>query len=192
MSDVLGLFIKAWVLTQAASILMLWLGSLFANHRYLLRLGQIAHRRKLVALDRVWPLTKIRPLLGRRDTAGCASILCSLIFLKSAASMAFGVVVVFWLPFASLLVPSIITVHDPNDPSLLPWVRRLAGLQVTSHAIAAAAGFAFVVAGPLAGESLATTIGSNVSLLVVAGVSSLGFAIAAGIAETSGLMQRGI
>ena len=192
MSDVFGLFIKAWALTQAASMLMLWLGSQCASHRYLLRLGRIAHRKKLLALDRVWPLTKIRPLVARRDAAGCAVILSSLIVLKSAASLAFGVIVVFWLPFASLLVPSIIAVHDQNDPSLLPWVRRVAVLQITSHAMAAALGFALVAAGPLTVESLATAIGSNVGLLVLVCVSSLGFAVAAGRAEASGLMQRGI
>ena len=192
MSDVFGLFIKAWVLSQAASMLMLWLGSRYASHRYLMHLGRIAHRKKLRALDRVWPLTKIRPLVASRDAAGCTAILSSMIALKSAASLAFGVIVVFWLPFASLIVPSIITVHDPNDPSLLPWVRKVAALQLTSHAVAAALGFAVVAAGPLAGKSLATTIGSNVILLVLVGVFSLGFAVAAGGAETSGLMQRGI
>ena len=192
MSDVLGLFIKAWALTQAASMLMLWLGSQYASHRYLLRLGRIAHRKKLLALDRVWPLTQIRPLVARGDAARCAVILSSLIVLKSVASLAFGVIVVFWLPFASLIVPAIIAMHDPNDPSLLPWVRRVAVLQITSHAMAAALGFALVAAGPLAGESLATAIGSNVSLLVLVCVSSLGFAVAAGSAEASGLMQRGI
>lgn len=192
MSDVFGLFIKAWVISQAASMLMLWLGSLYSGHRYLLRLGEIAHRKKLSALDRVWPLTKIRPLVASRDAAGCTAILSSMIALKSAGSLAFGVFMVFWLPLASLVVPSIIAVHDPDDPSLLPWVQKVAALQITSHAVAAALGFALVVTGPLAGESLSATIGSNVALLVVVGVFSLVFAVAAGSAETSGLMKRGI
>ena len=68
----------------------------------------------------------------------------------------------------------------------------MASLQVTSHALAAALGFALVVIGPLAGESLTDAAGSNPILLVLVCAASLGFAVAAGRAEAVGLVERGI
>ncbi len=192
MSELGGLFLKVWGLSQIVSLLALWAGSRLTGHRHFLRLGQLAHTQKLRALERMWPLTGIRPALERQDKLTCTIILTSLIVLKSFASLAFGVVMVFWLPLASLMVPSIVAVHDPNDPSLGRWVRQVATLQVTSHALAAALGFAVVAVGPWVGKPLSAAIGSNPVLLGVVCAVSLGFAVAAGRAEAGGLMQRGI
>ena len=192
MNDVLGTFAVAWLATQAGSLLSLQVGTRFADNRHLLRLGALAHRQKLAALDRLWPLTRIRPAVERGDVGTCTVILSSLIAGKSAASLVFGVVMVFWLPIVSAMVPSIVAVHDPDDPSLGPWVRRVAALQVTSHALAAALGFAVVVAGPLADRSLRSVVGDNIALVVVTSLLSLGFALAAGKAEATGVVQRGI
>lgn len=191
MNDVVRTFAIAWLLTQIASLLMLEAGTRFAGNRLLMRLGEISHRQKMSALERIRPLTRIPDAVARGDTLTCTVILASLIALKSAASLVFGIVMVFWLPLASVLVPSIVAVHDPDDPSLGPWVRRVAALQVTSHALAAALGFALVLAGPLADRSIAEAIDSNVGLLVVASLASLGFAFAAGRAEASGVVKRG-
>ena len=68
----------------------------------------------------------------------------------------------------------------------------MAALQVTSHAVAAALGFTIVLTGPLAERSLSEALGSNVGLLVVASVVSLGFAFAAGRAEALGVVERGL
>jgi hypothetical protein len=192
MSDALRYFAAAFLLTQAASLIMLHVGARFVGHRYLLRLGQISHRQKLSALDRIWPLTRVRRAVERDDLSECTAILASLIALKSAASLVFGVAMVFWLPFASLVVPAIVAVHDPDDATLESWVRMVATLQVTSHALGAALGFAIVVVGPLAGVSLASAVVANAWLCAAAVLASLAFAIAAGRAEASGLLERGI
>ena len=99
---------------------------------------------------------------------------------------------VFWLPLASIVVPSIVAVHDPDNPSLQKKIRRVATLQVTSHALAAALGFAVFAVGPWAGTSLLEAVGSNPGLVAVVSFASLGFAIAAGKAEAGGLMQLGL
>ena len=148
MNDVLRTFAVAWLATQAGSLLSLQVGARFVDNRHLLRLGALAHRQKLAALDRLWPLTRVRPAVERGQVGTCTVILSSLIAGKSAASLVFGIVMVFWLPIVSAMVPSIVAVHDPDDPSLGPWVRRVAALQVTSHALAAALGFALVVDTP--------------------------------------------
>jgi hypothetical protein len=186
------LFLKAWALSQVASLIALWAGSRLAGRSQFLRLGQVAHEKKLRALDRMWPLTRIRPALERDDQLTCTIILTSLILLKSVASMLFGVIMVFWLPLASIVVPSIVAVHDPDNPSLQKRIRRVAALQVTSHALAAALGFAVVAIGPWAGSSILEAVGSNSGLLAVVSAASLGFAIAAGKAEAGGLMQLGL
>ncbi len=192
MTQVLTTFAVAWLATQAGSLIALEIGFRFTDNRHLVRIGALAHRKKMRALERVWPLTRIRPAVERGDAGACSVILSSLIALKSAASLAFGIVMVFWLPLASVMVPSIVAVHDPDDPTLLSWVRRVATWQVTSHALAAALGFALVVAGPLAERPLAEVLRSNVPLVVVASLASLAFALAAGKLEASGVVERGI
>ena len=192
MSEAASLFVVSWLGTQVGSLLMLEVGSRYARHPYLMKLGALAHRKKMRALERVWPLTRLRRAAEEGDRVTSTVILSSAIVVKSVASLALGVVMVFWLPLASLVVPSIITVHDPNDPSLIKWVKRVASLQVTSHALAAALGFALVVSGPLAGASLIDAAESNPILLALVSATSLGFAIAAGRAEAAGIVQRGI
>lgn len=192
MSDALRLFGMTWVLTQAGSMLMLHVGSRFAGHPLLLRLGTLAHRQKLQALDSVWPLTRLRRALERRDHIACTAILGSLIALKSVGCLALGIVVVFWLPAASLFVPTIVAVHDPDDTTLMPWVRRVATLQITSHALAASVGFMLVRMGPASGTPLRVAIESNAVLACVAMVTSLALAVAAGRVEALGIMERGI
>lgn len=192
MSEAASLFVVSWLGTQVGSLLMLQVGSRYARHPYLMKLGALAHRKKMRALERVWPLTRLRRAAEEGDRVTSTVILSSAIVVKSVASLALGVVVVFWLPFASLVVPSVITVHDPNDPGLITWVKRVASLQVTSHALAAGLGFALVVSGPLAGKSLSDAIGSNPILLALVCAASLGFALAAGRAEAVGIVQRGI
>ncbi len=192
MNDVLGTFVVAWLITQLGSLMMLEIGTRVAGNRHLMRLGGVAHRQKMMALERVWPLTRIRAAVERGDAVKCTVILSSLIALKSAASFVFGIVMVFWLPIVSVIVPSIVAVHDPNDATLGPWVRRVATLQVTSHALAAALGFAMVVAGPLAERPLSSVMQSNTTLVVLASLTSLALALAAGKIEASGVVKRGI
>ena len=192
MNDTLLLFSTIWLLTQAASVLMLFIGSRYSNHHYLLKIGEIAHRKKVDALERVWPLTKIRSAVERHDALTCIVVLSSLIIVKSAASFVFGIIMVFWLPLASLIVPSIVAVHDPNDAGLLPWIKKVSLLQVTSHSLAAALGFVIFVGGLRSADPLPTIIWANLVLVTLVCIGSLGFAIAAGRAETAGVLQRGI
>jgi hypothetical protein len=185
-------FLVAWIAAQVGSILMLWIGSRIASHRYLIWMGQIAHQRKMVALDKYWPLTKIRPAVTRGDQTTCTVILSLLIAAKSLMCLCFGIVVLFWLPLASLIVPSIVTVHDPNDKHLMSWIRWVAILQVTSHTLAAALGFAVVVEATSSSKSIIDVLRSNALLASILVLLSLGFALAAGKSEASGLMKRGI
>jgi len=192
MSETLRIFGTAWVLTQLASMVMLYIGSRFAGHPLLLRVGRLSHRQKLQALDSVWPLTRVRPAMERGDRLTCTVILASLIALKSVGCLALGIIVVFWLPLASLFVPAIVAVHDPDDTTLIPWIRHVATLQVTSHALAAAVGFALVRVGPANGTPLRVVVESNTVLVCAVMVISLALAVAAGRAEASGIMERGI
>lgn len=192
MSQPIRLFVIAWLVSQGASLVLLAVGTRLTGQPLFLRIGQMSHDRKMQAMDRMWPLTKVRPAVESRNLGMLTTILAAAIAVKSLASLVFGVIMVFWLPLASLLVPSIVAVHDPDDPSLVPWVRKVAALQVTSHAVAAAAGFVVVVLGPLASESLAAAFSRSAGLVAVACVISLVFAVAAGRAEALGLMERGI
>ncbi len=186
------IFTTVWLLTQVACLLMLRAGSQLANHRYLLCLGKLAHQQKIRSLDRIWPLTRIRPALADGDLNTCVVILAALIVLKSLACLIVGMVMVFWLPLASMLVPSLVAVHNPDDPGLRRWVQKVAALQVTSHILAAALGFTLFWLGPWSGTPLIEVVESNVVLIMVASLSSIGLAIAAGYAEALGLMQQGI
>ncbi len=192
MSSDLRTFVVVWLFTQAASLLMLRIGSRYVGNRYLMRIGALSERQKMAALDRIWPLTRVRPAVERGDMGTCTVILSSLIVLKTAASFVFGIVMVFWLPLVSVMVPAIVAVHDPDDPTLGPWVRRVAGLQVTSHALAAALGFMVVYAGPLNGRPLVSVIEANVVLVVLVALASAWFAFAAGKVEAAGIVERGI
>ena len=185
-------FLIVFLLAQVSSLLLLWIGSQIASHRWLMSLGKIAHRQKIRALDRYWPLTLIRPAVARGDQKICAVVLTLFIVVKSAACFVTGIVSVFWLPFASLIVPSIIAVHDPNNPKLESRIHKVAMLQITSHVLAAAIGFAVVAEVILANESAGGVLRSNVSLVAVVLLLSSGFAIAAGKSEASGLMEHGI
>jgi hypothetical protein len=182
----------AMVLSLGASLLMLHIGSRLLGQRYLVRLGKTAHQRKLRALDRIWPLTRVRPALADGNTTLVTAVLSTLILVKSAASLVFGIVMVFWLPLASLIVPAIVYEHDPDNPGLAAWVRRVAALQVTSHVLAAAVGFAAILTGPLAGVTLYATIESNLVSFAVPCALSFAFALAAGGAEATGLARHGI
>lgn len=192
MTDEILFFGTCWLLTQTISVLMLLVGARYSSHHYLLKIGKIAHQKKMNSLERIWPMTKIRPAVARKDALVCNIILSTLIILKSVASCVFGIVMVFWLPLASLLVPSIITIHNPNDAGLKTWIKKVSLLQVTSHSLAAALGFVLYVLGPLADQSLTSIIFANLTLVLSVCFASLVFAIAAGWAETKGIIQRGI
>jgi len=192
MSPTIRLFVVAWILAQAVSMLMLRLGSRWTDRPLLRRLGEVSHRQKLQALDRVWPLTRLRGAIERRDTRSCTLILASLIALKSLGCFLLGLLMVFWLPIASLLVPAIVTAHDANDESLRRWAHRVATLQVTSHTIAAAMGFAVLTLEAFKTGAVIDALAAHLPLVAVAGLASLGFAIAAGRFEATGVIERGI
>ncbi len=192
MASALILFAWAWVLTEAGSLAMLTIGAQVAGNRLLMRLGQLAHRQKLYAVEHMWPLTRLRSAAGRGETWTCTLILAPLIVLKSLGCLVFGVVFVFWLPLASLVVPSVVAVHDPDDQALSAWVRKVATLQVTSDAIAAALGFAVVLSGALNGSVNTDLIAENGTLLLAGSAASLAFAIAAARLEAMGVVTRGI
>lgn len=180
------------LIVQTACILMLWIGTRIAGNRFLLWIGEIAHKRKLAALDRYWPLTLLRPAIEQGNTKTCVGVLSILIALKSLGCLLLGIVVVFWLPFASLLVPSIVALHNPDDPSLMASVRNVAVLQVTSHSLAAAIGFAIVALSIQNQVSILEAAGSLWPGMICGIVGSLGFALAAGRSETAMLLRHGI
>ena len=185
-------FLVPWLSAQFLCLLGLWIGSKLANHRWMMILGRVAHDRKMTALERFWPLTQIRPAVEKGDQRKCATILSMLIVAKSLLCFLLGIVVIFWLPLACLIVPSIIAVHDPDDRQLKSWIMRVSILQVTSHTLAAALGFAIVVEAMYTPEPLLRVIESQAVWIIVVITVSLGFALAAGRTEASGLMKRGI
>jgi len=181
-----------WATLQSTCLVMLWIGSQVAGHRLLQHLGQIAHKRKLAALNRIWPLTLIRPALVQNDVLTCAVVLSSLIVLKSVACLMLGCIVAFWLPFASLLVPSIVAVHKPGDLALRANILKVAAFQVTSHALAAALGFSIVSISFHTDVSLVTTIADLSIPIIIGSTASIGLAIAAGKYETNMLFRHGL
>lgn len=192
MLSMLQILLPVWLVAQLTSAISLHLGSRVAGSRLLTRLGQIAHKRKLAALDCLWPLTLIRPAVSRNDSVTISVLLVSLIVLKSLFCLVLGVVAVFWLPFASLLIPSIVTTHKPGDSQLLAIVRRIALLQVTSHTIAAATGFSVVAVSVWKNVSILEASNELVVVILVGLFESSVFAFAAGRAETTMLLRHGI
>jgi len=192
MPDFTTLLALAFVLSEAASLGGLALGQRMIDRPLLRRLGARSHAQKMRALDRVWPMTRIRPALRKGDVATLVTIITTLVALKSVGSLVFGLLTVFWLPLASLIVPTIVASEDPDDPALRAWVAAVARLQVTSHVAAAALGFAATVAGPLAGRSVSSILVDNAALAIAALALSAGFAVAAGRREALGLAKRGI
>ena len=156
------------------------------------RLGAKAHARKMRALDSAWPLTRVRPAIEHGRAATVFVIITGLILLKSAVSFAFGLLTVFTLPVTSVMVPSLAAAEDPVDAGLLSTVETIGGLQVTSHVVAAAVGFAITVAGPISGQSVGSVIRSHLLVILVMSCVSAGFAFAAGRRESVMLMRRGI
>jgi hypothetical protein len=167
----------------------LWLGPRMIDRPLLRRLGGISHAKKIRALDSMWPMTLVRPAIGRKDHATVATILVGLVALKSAASFVFGLLVIFWLSVASLVVPAIVAAHDGDTHVPSDWVQAVARLQVTSHAMAAALGFAVTLAGPLAGRSPGSVLNENAGVVLTGAVLS---AVAAGLREAAGVATRGI
>ena len=192
MSDAARYFVFSLVGCQVLSMCALFVGARLIGRGVLDRLGRYAHRRKLQALESTWPLTRIRPAVERGDRATVATILGGLIALKSLLGLPLGILLVFWLPPASLLVPSIVAAHDSADPGLARWARHVATLQVTSHALAASVGFALAMAGPLAGEPVGSLLRTNLPWVVLSCVASMGFAVWAGRTEASGVLRHGI
>lgn len=192
MNDTARLLVLTWLSCQLASLLMIRIGVHYASHRYLVRLGAIAHRQKMQALDHIWPLTKLRAAAGNGQVGRCTLILAALIILKSLACLVFGIAMIFWLPVASLLVPAIVARHDPDDPGLMAWVRRVAMLQVSSHTLAAALGATVAWQVLHSDATAALVIVEHATLFALVAAASLGFAIAAGRIEALGVMQRGL
>lgn len=196
MSDILIMFLGVFVATQVASMILLSLGARHLNNPHLMKIGQAAHKKKMKALDTMWPLTKIRGHIEAGNETACILILSTMIAFKSLVSFLFGIIMVVWLPVASLMTPAIIHVHDQDDPDLQAWVKKVAILQVTSHAIAAALGASFIIIlyknsslelAAFWAETLA-----HKSLVIFAFGLSFAFAILAGKEEASGIMKRGI
>lgn len=191
MNNFLPSLLVAAALGETFSLGGLALGARWINHSALRRLGALAHAKKMRSLESVWPLTRIRPAVARGDVAGVMTIITALVALKSAACLIFGIVAVFWLPVASVIVPAIAAAEDPDDPELALWVQGVARLQVTSHVVAAALGFAVMVAGPLAGLPLGAVLGDHPLSTLAALALSAGFAVAAGRREAMGVVRRG-
>jgi len=192
MPEVGSMVAGAFALSELASLRGLWLGKRMIQQPWLKQFGAKSHASKMKALATKWPLTLIRPAVRRGDVGTVTLIVTLLVVLKSLGSMIFGLLTVFWLPIASLTVPSVIAAEDPGDPELLAWAQGVARLQVTSHVIAAALGFAVTVAGPLAGIHVFQVLRENVEVSVVALVLSLVFAVAAGRREAQGIVKRGV
>ncbi len=183
--------LAAVALSEAASLGALRLGQRLLDHPRLRRLGELSHARKRRALERTWPLTRIPPAVRRGDGATVGTIITALVLLKSVGSLVFGIVMVAWLPVASLIVPTIIAAEDPDDPKLRAWVEAVARLQVTSHVVAAALGFAITLAGPLTGRAASDVVRQHLGPTLAALALSAGFALAAGRREAREIVARG-
>jgi hypothetical protein len=195
-SEILIQFLFILAATEVASILFLYMGSALLDNPILLKLGEKAHVKKIKALDKMWPLTKIRPALAENNPRAVTKILSGLIILKSIMSFFFGILMVVWLPLSSLMVPSIIHLHDPNDPSLQQWVKRVSFFQITSHAVAAALGATLFLEGYMDGSIdfavVVSAMNENMTLVIIVLFASLLFALFAGKVETDGIFKRGI
>ena len=197
MSEALRVLLVSFAACQALSLAALYFGSRLIGREPFARVGRLAEERKIRALETLWPLTRLRPAVSRGDRRTVVGILGALIALKSLLCLPFGLIMVFWLPPASLLVPSIVAAHDPDDPELRMWARRVATLQVTSHALAASVGFSVAYLGPVAegqfrAAALADVVQADAVLFVSAFLLSLVFARWAGHVEADGVFRFGV
>ncbi len=178
------------------SVLMLVLGGHFLNNHLLLKVGKKAHAKKMASLDKIWPLTKIQSLINDGNKLGCHVILSFLIFIKSFLCFFFGMIVIFCLPIACFVVPSIIHIHNPDDPKLQAWIFKVSLLQVTSHTFAASIGaslfFTLNYNYSFSWNSAMALISGNLIFIILALFTSFIFAVVAGHEEMEGIMKRGI
>lgn len=180
-----------FLIAELLCLAMLTLGHRLAGHRQLRPVAQALHRQKMRALER-WPLTRVRRAVESGDQLTATSILSLLILLKSAAVLLLGVVMLFWLPLAALLLPTLVAAHDSEDRQLQRWASRLAALQITSHVLAATVGFVLTVRGPLAGAPLSHLTSNHALPVAVVLLGSVVFAVAAGRREALGLLHHGV
>ncbi|MDX1643143.1 MAG: hypothetical protein R3244_02175 [Thermoanaerobaculia bacterium] len=185
-------FPRIWIPLQIASIVSLWIGSRLTGSPLLMRIGSETYRRKRRAVERVWPLTRLPPALEDGRVATATLILAPAVALKSTVCLAFGGVMVFWLPFAALVVPSILRVHERSEPEFSRWTLTTATLQVTSHSIAAALGFVWTVRWLVSDAGFIEAMSRDPIADIAAGTASLGLAIAAGWLEAVTLERFGL
>lgn len=182
----------AFALSEAGSLLALGLGRRLRMTPVLARLGNEAHARKLRSLDSLWPLTLVRTAAARGAGGTITVVLTALILIKSALTFVFGLIAVFTLPLSSLVVPAIAAAEAPDDRALHASLERISVLQVTSHVLAAAAGFAIALRGPLAGRPVSGVTAENGAVILAVLALSVVFAIAAGRREARLVLQRGV
>jgi hypothetical protein len=190
MSDFTTTTLTVAAAAQILSIAALLIGARLIGSPRLARLGELLHRRKMAALEHGWPMKVLGRALEERDASTIRLIVTSLIASKSASCFAVGLVALPWLPFASLLVPSIVTAHDPQNPTLQRWARHVSTWQVTSHVLAAAPGFALYWHGLLGGRGTRALFAEHAVLIAAFLAASIVSALIAGRVETEGLLDH--
>ena len=188
----LEFFLQVWIPAEAVSLLSLWLGFRLADRPLLLRIGKVAHDRKLRSLERTWPLTLLPKAIERKNVALTSAILSALIVTKSIAALLFGAIMIFWLPFAAGVVPSIITFHDPGNARLRSRMAGVSVLQITSHTLAAALGFVWTIRWLPLGAPIEPAVMNGPFLAVVVCGLSVVLAVAAGRLEALAVHRFGL
>ncbi|WP_420640447.1 amidohydrolase family protein [Candidatus Leptofilum sp.] len=179
-------FLEVLLWLELACLLAVWVGWRFGpGFAFTRRLAQQIYDRKIEAMETSAPLKAYRRAIDEGRTSAGLTILSVLIGLKSLGAFVMGLVMVFWLPFATLfLMPGIVDAHDSGEGEKSRRVfARVTLMQVTSHAVAAALGFVLTRWWWASEVSLATSVVQNWLVLCAGLVVSMLFAVWAGWLE---------
>ncbi len=173
------LVVMATVVVALGSWAGYLLGAGVADRPALAGLGRRLYRQKLDALSRA-PLNRYAAAVRRGDLATGTLILAALILAKSLFSGLLGLLVVPYLPLAMVLIPALARAADV-ETGPTSWLIRVSALQMASHGLAAAVGFAATLTWLLTGRS---------PLAVASASSALTAALLLGSAVTGVLAAR--
>ncbi len=138
-------FLEALVVLELICLLAVWIGWRFGpGMAWTRRLAQQIYHKKIQAMEKSPPLIMYKRAVDEGRNGVGLAILTILISLKSLGAMVMGIIMVFWLPLATLLLmPGIIDAHQPGEAAKARQkFAEVTIAQVSSHAIAAALGYA--------------------------------------------------
>jgi imidazolonepropionase-like amidohydrolase len=175
-------FLETLILVELICLLAVWLGWRFGpGIPWTRKMAVQMHQRKMEAMEKSPPLILYKRSVDEGRHGLGLMILSTLISLKSLGAAVMGIIMVYWLPLATmLLMPGIIETHRPEQSAFARRVfARVTIAQVTSHAIAAALGFVLTRTWWVSETGFWTLISQNMPTITAALAGSFLVAILA-------------